>query len=87
MSETRDAYDIVKDLLEAKRAGQLDMRVLRDARPAIEDVVRRLERVRAMSPSFANVGFGEELYELVKSLGERKQPLRFPLLSRVAALL
>ncbi|MBI2921747.1 MAG: hypothetical protein HYY18_11745 [Planctomycetes bacterium] len=83
----RDAFDIVKDLLEAKRAGQLDLQILRDARSAIEEVVRRIERVKAMSPAFASVGFGDEVYELVASLGEKKKPLRFPLLSRVAALL
>jgi hypothetical protein len=86
----RDAFDVVKDLLAAKEAGQLDMQILRDARPAIEEVVRRLERVKALAPSFANVGFGEQIYELVKVLGmekTQKRVPRFPLLSRVAALL
>jgi len=83
----RDAIDIVKDLLVAKEAGQLDMQVLRDARPAIEEVVRRLERVKALAPSFSGVGLGEEVYALVTALGEKKRSLRFPLLGRAAALL
>lgn len=83
----RDSFDVVKDLLASRQQGLLDMTVLRDARPHIEEVVRRLERLRAMSPAFAGVGFGEELYELVKGLGIGKKQYRFPLLSRVAALL
>ena len=87
MSEKRDSFDVVKDLLVARNQGMLDMAVLRDARPHIEEVVRRLERLRAMSPAFAGVGFGDQLYELVKGLGLEKKQYRFPLLSRVAALL
>ena len=87
MSEKRDSFDVVKDLLAARDQGMLDMDVLRDARPHIEEVVRRLERLRAMSPAFASVGLGESLYELVKALGIGKKQFRFPLLTRVAALL
>ncbi|KAF0246683.1 MAG: hypothetical protein FD180_502 [Planctomycetota bacterium] len=87
MSEKRDSFDVVKDLLESRHQGLLDMNVLRDARPHVEEVVRRLERLRAMSPAFAGVGFGESLYELVKELGIGKKQYRFPLLTRVAALL
>lgn len=87
MTEKRDSFDVVKDLLNARQQGMLDMAVLRDARPHIEEVVRRLERLRAMSPAFAGVGFGEELYDLVKELGIGKKQFRFPLLTRVAALL
>lgn len=83
----RDSFDVVKDLLASRQQGLLDMAVLRDARPHIEEVVRRLERLRALSPAYAGVGFGEELYELVKNLGIGKKQVRFPLLSRVAALL
>ncbi|MCE9581193.1 MAG: hypothetical protein K8T20_01620 [Planctomycetes bacterium] len=87
MSDTRDSFDVVKDLLKSRNEGLLDIRVLSDARPHIENVVRRLERLRAMSPVFAGIGFGEDLYALVKELGIGKKQLRFPLLSRVAALL
>lgn len=83
----RDAFDVVKDLLAAKEAGQLDLAILRDARPAIEEVVARLERVKALAPSFAQVGLGEEVYQLVTMMGEKKKPARFQLLTRVAALL
>lgn len=87
MSDTRDSFDVVKDLLKSRHEGLLDIRVLSDARPHIENVVRRLERLRAMSPVFSGIGFGEDLYALVKELGIGKKQLRFPLLSRVAALL
>jgi len=82
----RNSFDVVKDLLAAREVGLLDMQTLRDARPHIEDVVGRLERVKAMFPG-QPLALGEGVYALVQTLGEAKRPLRFPLLSRVAALL
>ena len=74
--EAKSSLEIVRDFLEALNGRDPRPDELRRLRPALDDLVAKMARLRRLSPSFAAAQLSDEVVRLVRLAREQDGWLR-----------
>jgi hypothetical protein len=80
------SFDRVKRFLRDLDAGRVTEKDVKQIEQDVYVVLGRLERVHRLGPQFENVELSPHMRRLLKLVGRKKLIMRFPLLSKAAAL-
>jgi hypothetical protein len=82
----KDPLEVVRQFVADLREGRVKQGQAREIRRELEEVARRLQRVRALGGDYARVGLGEETEALLASVGRGGILRKFPCLRKAAVL-
>lgn len=66
------SIEVVSDFVTGLQGRKPTREELSAMQPHLEDLYRKLVRIRALSPAFARVDLGEEVWELLELAGKKR---------------